>query len=176
MPLNLSPSVIITGGAGFIGSAVVRAWLSTLNYRVVCLDKLTYASSLRALAAALENPRFLLSAIDVSDALAVTTLLANTRPSAIVHLAAESHVDRSINGPAPFIQTNIVGTYTLLEAARSYWEALAGAEKAAFRFLYVSTDEVFGSLGDAGRFDEASAYAPNSPYSATKAAGDHLVR
>jgi dTDP-glucose 4,6-dehydratase len=174
--VNIGTTIIVTGGAGFIGCNLINSWQQQANWALICLDKLTYAAATASLQRAHGNPLFSLSVIDICDAAKVRSLFTQRRPDAIVHLAAESHVDRSINGPAPFIQTNIVGTYTLLEAARSYWEALAGAEKAAFRFLYVSTDEVFGSLGDAGRFDETSAYAPNSPYSATKAAGDHLVR
>lgn len=169
-------TILITGGAGFIGSCVVRQWLSDTDYRIVCLDKLTYAGNLGSLKEVQGNPRFELSVTDICDAPAVAALIAKTQPDAIVHLAAESHVDRSITGPGEFITTNVVGTYTLLEAARAYWNGLEGERRAAFRFHHVSTDEVYGTLGDTGAFSESTAYAPNSPYSASKAGSDHLVR
>ena len=172
----MSKTVIITGGAGFIGSCVVRQWLAETDWRIVCLDKLTYAGNLASLASVQAHPCFELAVLDICDAAGVAALIARVQPDAIVHLAAESHVDRSISGPAEFIETNMVGSYVLLEAARSYWLGLNTARKAAFRFHHVSTDEVFGTLGESGAFDESTAYAPNSPYSASKAGSDHLVR
>lgn len=170
----MTKSIIMTGGAGFIGSAVVRQWLAEADYRLICLDKLTYAGNVASLPS--QQERFELSVTDICDAPAVAALIARVQPDAIVHLAAESHVDRSITGPGEFITTNVVGTYTLLEAARAYWNGLEGGRKAAFRFHHVSTDEVYGTLGDTGSFSESTAYAPNSPYSASKAGSDHLVR
>ena len=168
---------LITGGAGFIGGCLVRQLIAEEpDVRIVNLDKLTYAGNLDSIQAALTNPRHTLVEGDICDAPLVARVLAEFRPAAIVHLAAESHVDRSIDGPAAFVQTNVVGTFTLLEAARKYWSDLSAAEKLAFRFLHVSTDEVYGSLGSTGWFSEASAYAPNSPYSASKASSDHFVR
>ncbi|HET7798158.1 MAG TPA: dTDP-glucose 4,6-dehydratase [Nevskia sp.] len=174
--MNPSRTLIVTGGAGFIGSCVVRQWLAETDWRVVVLDKLTYAGNVESLAPARDNPRFSLEIMDICDGPAVAGLIARVQPDAIVHLAAESHVDRSITGPGAFIQTNVVGTYTLLEAARAYWRELPGDRQAAFRFHHVSTDEVYGSLGDEGAFSESTAYAPNSPYSASKAGSDQLVR
>lgn len=171
-----SSTVIVTGGAGFIGSCLVRQWLAETGYRIVCLDKLTYAGNLASLAAVQNHPRFSFVQMDIADADAVAALIAREQPQAIVHLAAESHVDRSITGPGEFIQTNVIGTYVLLEAARAYWQALPDARRQAFRFHHVSTDEVFGTLGETGAFSESTAYAPNSPYSASKAGSDHLVR
>ena len=168
--------IFITGGAGFIGSAVVRQFINETECRVVNVDKLTYAGNLQSLASIADNPRYAFEKVDICDAAELTRVFAQHQPDAVMHLAAESHVDRSISGPADFIQTNIVGTYTLLEAARAYWNTLDAARKAAFRFHHISTDEVYGSLGDTGFFTEETAYEPNSPYSASKASSDHLVR
>ena len=168
--------ILVTGGAGFIGSAVVRQLLAETNVRVVNLDKLTYAANLASLPGADRNPRYAFEQVDICDAEALRRVFAEHQPDAVMHLAAESHVDRSIDGPEAFIQTNIVGTYRLLEAVRSYWTALPADRKQAFRFHHISTDEVFGSLGADGFFTETTAYSPNSPYSASKASSDHLVR
>lgn len=168
--------IIVTGGAGFIGSAVVRQFINDTDHSVVNVDKLTYAGNLQSLVSVSDNPRYRFEQVDICDAAEVARVFREHRPDAIMHLAAESHVDRSISGPADFIQTNIVGTYTLLEAARTYWNELDAAGKAAFRFHHISTDEVYGSLGDTGFFTEDMAYEPNSPYSASKASSDHLVR
>jgi len=169
--------ILVTGGAGFIGSNLVLDWLAHRDEPIVNLDRLTYAGNLENLAALAGDPRHVFVQGDIGDAALLGTLLATHRPRAVVNLAAESHVDRSISGPAAFIQTNVVGTFGLLEAVRAYWGGLAGAERAAFRFLHVSTDEVYGSLaGAAPAFTEAHRYEPNSPYSASKAASDHLVR
>ena len=170
------PTVFITGGAGFIGSALIRLLIAASDWRIVNIDKLTYAGNLASLAAAGRDPRHVFRHHDICDRAALDALFAAYRPDGIIHLAAESHVDRSIHGPGEFIQTNVVGTYTLLEAARAYWSGLDAAARNAFRFHHVSTDEVFGSLGPCGRFDETTAYDPRSPYSASKAASDHLVR
>ncbi len=169
--------IIVTGGAGFIGSNFVLDWLAQSDEPVVNLDKLTYAGNLQNLAALEGDARHQFVHGDIGDGALVASLLATHRPRALVHFAAESHVDRSIHGPAAFVETNVNGTFALLEAARAYWSALEGDDKAAFRFLHVSTDEVYGSLGpDDAPFTETTAYAPNSPYSASKAASDHLVR
>ncbi|SME98713.1 dTDP-glucose 4,6-dehydratase [Tistlia consotensis] len=168
--------VLVTGGAGFIGSAVIRHLLGAGDDSVVNLDKLTYAADLRTLASVADSPRYAFEKTDICDGPAVARTLERHRPDAIVHLAAESHVDRSIDAPAAFIETNVVGSYRLLEAAAAYRRGLPAAAAAAFRFLHVSTDEVYGSLGDSGRFTEATAYAPTSPYSASKAASDHLAK
>lgn len=168
--------VVVTGGAGFIGSAVVRRLVLVEEVEVVTVDALTYAGNLASLAPVADHPRHRFVRADIRDGKSMADLLAAEAPDAIMHLAAESHVDRSIDGPADFIDTNIVGTYRLLEAARRYWSALPSAKKDAFRFHHISTDEVFGSLGPTGAFDETTPYAPNSPYSASKAASDHLVR
>lgn len=169
--------ILVTGGAGFIGSNFVLDWLAQSNEPVINLDKLTYAGNLNNLLAVQNDPRHLFVKGDINDGALLTQLLAQHKPRAIVHFAAESHVDRSIHGPAEFISTNINGTFSLLEAVRTYWQALPEAEHAAFRFLHVSTDEVYGTLGpDDAPFTETTPYAPNSPYSATKAASDHLVR
>jgi dTDP-glucose 4,6-dehydratase len=169
-------ALLVTGGAGFIGSHFVRQWLREETAAIVNLDLLTYAGNLDSLADVADDPRHTLIRGDVADASLVYGLLQRHRPWAVVHFAAESHVDRSIDGPAAFVHTNVVGTFTLLEAARRYWESLAPAEQERFRFLHVSTDEVFGSLGPEGRFTEETPYAPRSPYSASKAAADHFVR
>ncbi|MCO5398500.1 dTDP-glucose 4,6-dehydratase [Ralstonia soli] len=170
--------ILVTGGAGFIGGNFVLNWLSNADADgVINVDKLTYAGNRRTLAPVEGDPRHVFSQTDICDRAALDRLFAAYEPRAVVHFAAESHVDRSIRAPADFIQTNIIGTFTLLEAARTYWNGLDGDAKAAFRFLHVSTDEVFGSLGPTdSRFSETSPYTPNSPYSASKAASDHLVR
>jgi len=166
---------LVTGGAGFIGGNFVLDAVAA-GVRVINLDALTYAGNRDTLSSLAENPAHRFVHGDIRDAALVTALLAEHRPQAVVHFAAESHVDRSIDGPAAFIQTNVVGTLSLLECVRDYWRGLADGERAAFRFLHVSTDEVYGSLGDSGKFSETTPYAPNSPYSASKAASDHLVR
>jgi dTDP-glucose 4,6-dehydratase len=169
--------ILVTGGAGFIGSNFVLDWLAGSDEPIVNLDQLTYAGNLANLAALEGDARHLFVRGDIRDRAQVAALLATHRPRAIVHLAAESHVDRSIDAPADFISTNVEGTFSLLEAARGYWQRLDPAAQAAFRFLHVSTDEVYGSLGPGDRpFTETTAYAPNSPYAASKAAADHLVR
>ena len=172
----MSPTLFVTGGAGFIGSALVRLLIAESDWRVVTIDKLTYAGNLESLAGVADHPRYAFRRADIGDRGAMDALFAEFRPAGVIHLAAESHVDRSIHGPGDFIQTNITGTYTLLEAARGYWSGLEGEAKARFRFHHVSTDEVYGSLGDSGLFTETTPYQPNSPYSASKAASDHLVR
>jgi dTDP-glucose 4,6-dehydratase len=169
-------TLLITGGAGFIGSAVVRQLINDSNYNVVNVDKLTYAGNLQSLVSVSDNPRYKFEQVDICDAAEVNRVFREHQPDAVMHLAAESHVDRSITGPADFIQTNIFGTYTLLEAARAHWNSLEGERRTSFRFHHISTDEVYGSLGDAGFFTEDTAYEPNSPYSASKASSDHLVR
>ncbi|MGA8034273.1 MAG: dTDP-glucose 4,6-dehydratase [Casimicrobiaceae bacterium] len=169
--------ILVTGGAGFIGSCFVLDWLAAHDEPVVNLDKLTYAGNLRSLATLAGDARHVFVRGDIGDADAVTALLSRHRPRAIVNLAAETHVDRSIRGPRAFVDTNIVGTFTLLECARVWWETLPPDERAAFRFLHVSTDEVYGSLGPADpAFSETTPFAPNSPYAASKAASDHMVR
>jgi len=172
-----SEKILVTGGAGFIGANFVLDWLRETGESVVNLDKLTYAGNLENLAALEGDARHVFVRGDIGDRALMDRLLAEHRPRAIVHFAAESHVDRSIHGPGEFIRTNIDGTFTLLEAVRRYWSALNGVAQERFRFLHVSTDEVYGTLGPAdAAFTEATAYAPNSPYSASKAASDHLVR
>jgi dTDP-glucose 4,6-dehydratase len=171
-----SLTILVTGGAGFIGSAVVRKLIQDTDDTVVNVDKLTYAGNLESLDEVSGDPRYRFEHADICDAGEMRRIFEQHRPTAVMHLAAESHVDRSIDGPADFIQTNVVGTFTLLEAARRYWRGLEGDEQQAFRFLHVSTDEVFGSLGDEGFFTEETPYSPNSPYSASKAGSDHLVR
>jgi dTDP-glucose 4,6-dehydratase len=168
--------LLVTGGAGFIGSAVIRHVIRTTDWQVANVDKLTYAGNLESLADAGTSNRHRHYKTDICDRPGIDTVLTEVRPDAILHLAAESHVDRSITGAAPFIETNVTGTYTLLEATLAYWRTLDAEAKARFRFQHISTDEVFGSLGPAGRFSETTPYAPNSPYSASKAASDHLVR
>jgi dTDP-glucose 4,6-dehydratase len=169
-------TVFVTGGAGFIGSAVVRHLLDRTEARVVNIDKLTYAANLASIPQARGHARHHFAKVDIAAGPEIRALFEPYRPDAIINLAAESHVDRSIDGPADFVATNVVGTFTLLQETLRYWRALAPARRDAFRLLHVSTDEVFGSLGSTGRFTEETAYAPNSPYSATKAASDHLVR
>jgi len=169
--------LLVTGGAGFIGSALVRQLLTEDDDTVVInVDSLTYAGNLESLESASSSPRYHFERVDICDAKAIRELFDHYKPDGIIHLASETHVDRSIDGPAAFIQTNIIGTYTLLESARKYWTNLCGDAKERFRFLHVSTDEVFGSLGPTGYFTEASPYSPNSPYASSKAAADHLVR
>ncbi|HET6905700.1 MAG TPA: dTDP-glucose 4,6-dehydratase [Rhodanobacteraceae bacterium] len=168
-------TLLVTGGAGFIGGNFVLAAVAD-GLRVINLDKLTYAGNLDTLRSLEGNPRHEFVQGDIGDCTLVARLLAEHRPDAIVNFAAESHVDRSIDGPAAFVETNVVGTLNLLESARDYWKSLEGAARDAFRFLHVSTDEVYGSLGTTGKFTEETPYAPNSPYSASKAASDHLVR
>ena len=167
---------LVTGGAGFIGSAVVRHALAATDHHVLVVDKLTYAGNLDSLATVKDHPRFRFVRADIADAAAMKAALRDFGPDVILHLAAESHVDRSIDGPAAFVQTNVVGTFVLLQQALAYWRALARAKADGFRFHHVSTDEVFGSLDAYGQFSEESPYRPNSPYSASKAASDHLVR
>lgn len=169
-------TLFITGGAGFIGSALIRHLVQHSDYRLINIDKLTYAGNLESLAEVGSNPNYHFIQADICDAETIDDLFKQYQPDAVMHLAAESHVDRSIDGPADFVQTNLVGTYTLLEAARQHWLTLATEKAATFRFHHISTDEVYGSLGDSGLFTEQTAYQPNSPYSATKAGSDHLVR
>lgn len=169
--------ILITGGAGFIGSALIRHLIQDTEHQVFNLDKLTYAGNLESLRGVADSSRYRFLQADIADSDAVSAALADFQPDAIMHLAAESHVDRSIDGPAAFIQTNIVGTYALLEATRAYWMALPESRKAGFRFHHISTDEVYGDLhGVDDLFTETTPYAPSSPYSASKAASDHLVR
>ena len=166
----------MTGGAGFIGSAFVRHAVAATDHHVLVVDKLTYAGNLDSLAPVKDHPRFRFVRADIADAAAMKAALADFQPDVILHLAAESHVDRSIDGPAAFVETNVVGTFVLLQQALGYWRALPKSKAEGFRFHHVSTDEVFGSLGAHGQFSEDSPYRPNSPYSASKAASDHLVR
>ncbi len=168
--------VIVTGGAGFIGSALVRHLIAHSHHRVVTVDALTYAANLDNLAEVAGHPRHVLERVDIRDAAALHAVFGRHDPDAVIHLAAESHVDRSIDGPAPFIETNVTGTSMLLEAARRHWAELSPGRRRAFRFVHVSTDEVFGALGAEGRFDEDSPYRPTSPYAASKASADHLAR
>lgn len=169
--------ILVTGGAGFIGSAVIRHIINDTNDEVLNLDKLTYAGNLESLASIENNPRYQFAQVDICDAIAVKQLFNDFQPDLVMHLAAESHVDRSIDGPSDFIQTNIVGTYNLLEVARSYWQTLTDDKKANFKFHHISTDEVYGDLdGTDNLFTETTAYSPSSPYSASKASSDHLVR
>ncbi|CAI1045024.1 dTDP-glucose 4,6-dehydratase 2 [Serratia marcescens] len=169
--------IIVTGGAGFIGSAVARHIINDTADHILVLDSLTYAGNLESLAPIADSDRYTFEQVDICDRQALDRVFAAFQPDAVMHLAAESHVDRSIDGPAAFIETNIVGTYTLLEAARQYWHALDAERKQAFRFHHISTDEVYGDLhGTDDLFTETTSYAPSSPYSASKAASDHLVR
>ena len=167
--------LLITGGAGFIGSAVVRHFVER-NVQVINIDALTYAGNLESLKRVAHAPNYVFIKADITNQTAISDTFRKYRPDAVMHLAAESHVDRSIDGSAPFIRTNIQGTHTLLEAARAYWKDLPPAEKSRFRFHHVSTDEVYGELGPQGAFTENTSYAPNSPYAASKASADHLVR
>jgi len=169
-------NILVTGGAGFIGNNLVRHLLATTHHVVLNLDALTYAGNQQSLADIDGNPRYRFVRADICDAPALACVFSDFQPDWIMHLAAESHVDRSIDGPGAFIQTNVVGTYTLLQAARAYYEKLSGQARDRFRFLHVSTDEVYGSLGETGLFTEETAYDPHSPYSASKAASDHLAR
>jgi dTDP-glucose 4,6-dehydratase len=176
--LNVTASkrIIITGGAGFIGSGLVRHLIAETSHSVLVIDKLTYAGNLDNLATVAGDPRLAFVRADVADRTKMRDLMRGFAPQIIVHLAAESHVDRSIAGPGVFMETNVVGTFSLLEAALDHWRQLEPAARESFRFHHVSTDEVFGTLGEEGYFDETSPYQPNSPYAATKAASDHLVR
>ena len=167
---------LVTGGAGFIGSAVVRKLITETEHDVVVFDKLTYAGNMSSLAPIAASSRFRFLRGDICDSVVVAHALERFEPDVVMHLAAESHVDRSIDGPADFIQTNIVGTFTLLQQSLAYWSALGSEKRKRFRFLHVSTDEVFGSLGPDGLFQETTAYDPRSPYSASKASSDHLVQ
>jgi len=169
-------TILITGGAGFIGSNFVQQWIIEEESRLLNLDKLTYAGNLDSLADLIDDQRHVFVEGDIADGPLVEQLLREHRPQAIINFAAESHVDRSIDGPAAFVDTNVVGTFRLLETARQYWNNLPEDEQKLFRFLHVSTDEVYGSLGAEGKFTEETAYSPNSPYSASKAASDHFVR
>ena len=171
-----SQTILVTGGAGFIGCNFVQQWIAEEKTRLLNLDKLTYAGNLDSLAGVIDDPLHVFVEGDITDASLVTRLLAEYEVAQIVHFAAESHVDRSIDGPAAFVETNVVGTFRLLEAARAYWEGLSEPRRRGFRFLHVSTDEVYGSLGPEGRFTESTPYEPHSPYSASKAASDHFVR
>jgi dTDP-glucose 4,6-dehydratase len=167
---------LVTGGAGFIGSALVRQLIAETQHRVINVDCLTYAGNLESLAEARSNPRHVFHRVDICDADAVRHVFEQEKPDAVLHLAAESHVDRSIDGPAEFIRTNLVGTFTLLQEGLRYWRSLSDEARRDFRFLHVSTDEVYGALGDDGLFTEETPYDPSSPYSASKAGSDHLVR
>ncbi len=169
--------IVITGGAGFIGSALIRHVIANTEHSVVNVDKLTYAGNLESLKTVENHPRYHFVQADICDAAKINSILDQHQPDAIMHLAAESHVDRSIDGPAAFIETNIVGTYILVEAARNYWQSLAADKKAKFRFHHISTDEVYGDLpNDGSLFTETTPYSPSSPYSASKASSDHIVR
>ncbi|MFA0415196.1 dTDP-glucose 4,6-dehydratase [Vibrio renipiscarius] len=169
--------ILVTGGAGFIGSAVIRHIINNTQDEVVNVDKLTYAGNLDSLVEIEQNPKYAFEQADICDRQAMERVFEKHQPDAVMHLAAESHVDRSIDGPAAFIETNIIGTYTLLEAARSYWNSLEKVSKTAFRFHHISTDEVYGDLeGTDDLFTESTPYEPSSPYSASKASSDHLVR
>lgn len=174
---DISRRLLVTGGSGFIGSAVIRHSLAHTKHEIVNVDKLTYAANVNSVGEAPPSDRYRFEQVDICDKSVIEVLLARWRPDTVLHLAAESHVDRSIDGPAPFIQTNVVGTYSLLEATRKYWLQLSDEAKARFRLCHVSTDEVFGALSpQEAPFSEMSPYAPSSPYAATKAASDHLVR
>lgn len=169
--------ILVTGGAGFIGSAVVRHIINNTNDSVLNVDKLTYAGNLESLASIKDNSRYQFAQADICDAIEIKQLFNHFQPDLVMHLAAESHVDRSIDGPSAFIQTNIVGTYSLLEVARSYWQNLSDGKKSVFKFHHISTDEVYGDLdGTDDLFTETTSYSPSSPYSASKASSDHLVR
>ena len=172
----MQKTFLVTGGAGFIGSALVRYLINRTDHRIINVDKLTYAGNLASIDSVAENDNYVFEEQDICDAAEVKRIFNTYHPDGVFHLAAESHVDRSIDGPAAFINTNILGTYTLLDVARKYWDQLESEKKAEFRFLHVSTDEVFGALGETGLFTEETPYQPNSPYSASKASSDHLVR
>ena len=167
---------LVTGGAGFIGSALVRHLVRDIGWHVLNVDKLTYAANLASLSSVEKNEGYSFLHADICDRRAIDTALSDFKPELVIHLAAESHVDRSVDSPAEFVETNVVGTYVLLEAALSYWRALPEAERREFRFHHISTDEVFGSLGETGLFSETTQYKPNSPYAASKASSDHFVR
>ena len=173
---SVLPTVIVTGGAGIIGSAVCRYLVRENLANVVNIDKLTYAANLSSLQEVSASPLYQFRHVDICDSAALKSVFEEFKPNGVLHLAAESHVDRSIHGAAAFIETKLLGTFHLLEAARGYWETLPPAQRAAFRFLHVSTDEVYGSLGEDGLFEETTAYDPSSPYSASKAGSDHLVQ
>jgi len=172
----MNQTILVTGGAGFIGSALIRFLINETSNSVVNLDKLTYAGNLESLKSIDNSSRYHFEQADICDRDAIDAIFKQYQPDYIMHLAAESHVDRSIDGPGEFIQTNIVGTYQLLEAARSYYSSLTLEKQADFRFHHISTDEVYGDLGETGLFTEDTSYDPSSPYSASKAASDHLVR
>ncbi|GGC53950.1 dTDP-glucose 4,6-dehydratase [Chelatococcus reniformis] len=172
----MSKRFLVTGGAGFIGSAVVRRLLGATDHHVLVVDKLTYAGNLDSLKPVADEPRYGFLRADICDAVAMRAALERFQPDVVMHLAAESHVDRSIDGPAAFVETNVVGTFALLQASLDYWRTLTGAKRDDFRFHHVSTDEVYGTLGSDGLFHEEWPYQPNSPYSASKAASDHFVR
>lgn len=171
----MTKTVLVTGGAGFIGSALVRWLIEATEFRVVNVDKLTYAGNLAALSTVSGDSRYSFEQVDICNAAELKRIFERYRPDAVLHLAAETHVDRSIDGPAVFVQTNVTGTFALLEAARHYWKTLSPEAKAAFRFLHVSTDEVYGTLEGDALFTETTPYAPRSPYAASKAASDHLA-
>jgi len=168
--------IIVTGGAGFIGSAVIRQYINDTEHDVINLDALTYAGNLESLSDVDQSDRYIFEHVNICDIAELERVFTEHKPDAVMHLAAESHVDRSIDGPAEFIQTNIVGTYNLLDVAKKYWDNLTGEKKDQFRFHHVSTDEVYGDLDETGYFTEETSYEPSSPYSASKASSDHLVR
>lgn len=172
----MSKTILITGGAGFIGSALVRHLIGQTNFQIINVDKLTYAGHLASLESVIDNPQHVFKEADIIDKQAMRAIFDAYKPDAIIHLAAESHVDRSIDGAAAFISTNIVGTHNLLEVSKEYYEDLGDDQRDQFRFLHVSTDEVYGELGETGLFSEETSYDPRSPYSASKASSDHLVR
>ena len=172
----MAKKFLVTGGAGFIGSAVTRKLIRETGHQVLVVDKLTYAGNLDSLKPVINSNRYYFEQADIGDAARMRAIITDFRPDVIMHLAAESHVDRSIDGPGEFVQTNVVGTFTLLQAALAYWRTLPAGQRDRFRFHHISTDEVFGSLGSEGFFHENYPYQPNSPYSASKAASDHLVR
>jgi dTDP-glucose 4,6-dehydratase len=176
MKAKMTRRFMVTGGAGFIGSAVVRYLIAATDHEVLVVDKLTYAGNLDSLAPVTRNRRFSFTRADICDGPTMRELFERFRPDVLMHLAAESHVDRSIDGPGEFIQTNVVGTFVLLQEALSYWRGLPESKADRFRFHHISTDEVFGSLGEDGLFREDTPYRPNSPYAASKASSDHLVR